>query len=442
MQCIHKTVIKPLITFIFALMTLSLVYCAASASPLSGAAGLPAAVKEIPHVRVIIDGVKGNYNDTPLEINDRVLLPFRELLNKLGVPNDSEHISWNDEDESVTVWDGANRIQLFIGDPVIILNGEKIPFDVAPYFYQKNNRTYVPVRAVSELLGKYIMWEGSTSTVYIRNKANYAETVALLERVYATDMKAKMKADLESSVKIAISAGRAPLPGADADGVLRAAADVSQHIEADNDMGIIHITQLTNTQDINIGSELYKYLGRVYLKTAGPGFTWTDVTDGDNARFGTLNAQVGLLESQMGGRPVSDIAMALAADKGPSGTYSLVGEPLSIADVNSLLNTVSTIIPQDPGVAYDLKINAYQLEETLDADLNPLKAGVYADIDMSVTEKTANGNYMRLDINVIMDMTIVYGRPGPDFQIDVPNDIKRLARNAATTASPPLPKGG
>lgn len=69
-------------------------------------------------------------------------------------------------------------INAYFYDYNIIINGadkSDTPEDSRPFIY--NNRTYVALRYISELLGKEVLWDGDTLTIYI-NDINTSEEVS------------------------------------------------------------------------------------------------------------------------------------------------------------------------------------------------------------------------------------------------------------------------
>ena len=389
--------------------------------------GGAADVAEVPNVKIVINGVPGVYSDVALEINNRIMLPFREILTKLGVTNDDEHIVWNDDEESITVYDGPNIVKLQIGNSYMSVNGMETKFDAAPYFYANNNRSYVPVRAISELLDKQIMWEESTSTVYIRDKTNYAETLALLEKMRDAKKMTKIQALSESALNLRISSESAPLPGAGEDGVLRASMEMSQMLLSDLDNNIMHIKQLTGIDGVNIGSEMFFYKNRVFMKMEAPGFEWRDAADLGIDISAPVD-QIMLLESQMDARPLEDIAMGFAAVKNSDGTYTITGEPLSIAEFNMIPDMIAQVLPQDNVSDFEMDFKKMQIGTTLDSEYAPLKAVVSIDFDFSISRKTANGNIVTVDFGADMYITINYYRTGPDFTVPIPDGVMDLLK--------------
>ena len=384
-----------------------------------------AEVAEAPYVRVVINGIPGNYTDTALEINDRVLLPFRELLTKLGVTNDDEHIIWNDDEESVTVIDKSNIIRLQIGNPVMVVNGVEKTFDVAPYFYHKNDRTYIPVRAVSELLDKKILWEEDTTTVYIRDNENYAATLELLENIQNKEEATKIHATTDSLVNFRVTTNGDPLPDADADGVLRSSMKIEQDIYADLDNHITHMSQKSEIEGSKIGFDFFIIEDRSFIKIDGVGFDWYDASD-QGIDFDYTLEQITPLAEQMDARALSDVAMGLAATKGSDGTYTIVGEPLAGADINVVLDAVTGLVQQDAITISEIKFNKFQIGTTIDENYYPIKAVVSVVMDFSLTEKTAGNNEVVVYFSADMYMTVYYDILGPDYAIATPEGVKAL----------------
>jgi hypothetical protein len=131
------------------------------------AAGTASPILEVPNVKIVIDGKMSTYKDVPISVKSRTMLPLRELLVNLGVPNDEQHIIWNAAEKSVTFYKDSTKVYLKQGDLTAYVNDAPVKLDVAPVLYSKNSRTYIPARFVAQTLGKKVVWDGSTSAVII-----------------------------------------------------------------------------------------------------------------------------------------------------------------------------------------------------------------------------------------------------------------------------------
>lgn len=100
----------------------------------------------------------GNDFITPLLVENRVLVPVRFIAENLG-----GSVHWDGEGRAVSISLGERTIKLTLSKPEIIINGQAIPLEVSPQTYL--NRTYVPLRAVSEAFGKKVEYNGGLVTI-------------------------------------------------------------------------------------------------------------------------------------------------------------------------------------------------------------------------------------------------------------------------------------
>ena len=97
--------------------------------------------------------------ETPAYIeNGRTMVPLRFISEALG-----EKVDWKADTKTVIV--GDNKASLVIGEKEIEANGKKIAIDSPAVI--KDSRTFVPLRAISEILGSKVDWDSSTRTVKI-----------------------------------------------------------------------------------------------------------------------------------------------------------------------------------------------------------------------------------------------------------------------------------
>ena len=109
-------------------------------------------------IKIMVSG-KEIKPETPAYIeNGRTMVPLRFISEALG-----EKVDWNAETKSVII--GDNKAVLAIGSKEIDANGKKITIDSPAVI--KNSRTFVPLRAISEILGAKVDWDGATKTVSI-----------------------------------------------------------------------------------------------------------------------------------------------------------------------------------------------------------------------------------------------------------------------------------
>ncbi len=157
---------------------------------------------EVPDIKIVIDGELTTFSKTPISVSNSTLLPLRDLLVKLGIPNDDEHVIYNGAEKSVTVWDGQTKIYLLIGQKEAFVNDEPITLNAAPLLYQ--NSTFIPLRFVAEALNRRVVWEGSLKAAFICEADKYDSIKQLLDRSNkksATIKKYKQETDVAGIVE-------------------------------------------------------------------------------------------------------------------------------------------------------------------------------------------------------------------------------------------------
>ncbi|MBR5238976.1 MAG: copper amine oxidase N-terminal domain-containing protein [Clostridia bacterium] len=101
-----------------------------------------------------------NKNVIPYIKEDRTMVPLRFLTESLGAT-----VGYNAETRGITVTLGDTVMELTVGETTYFLNGEAFEMDCAAEILE--DRTFVPVRFVSEALGKAVKWLGTERMVVI-----------------------------------------------------------------------------------------------------------------------------------------------------------------------------------------------------------------------------------------------------------------------------------
>lgn len=100
----------------------------------------------------------------PQMVNERVLVPVRGVLEKLGAK-----VSWNAKSETITVTLEDKTILLVVGKKEAQNNGKIIELDSPAMII--GNSTYVPLRFIGEALGANVTWRSASQSVHI-NQGN------------------------------------------------------------------------------------------------------------------------------------------------------------------------------------------------------------------------------------------------------------------------------
>ena len=114
----------------------------------------------------LVYGTTKTNDVAPKVVNDRTMLPARFIAENLGAT-----VEWDGEKQLVTIT-GKNEKQedvtilITIGSDYAKVNGENVKLD-SPAFVE-NDRTYTPIRFISENLGATVEWNETEQTVTIQ----------------------------------------------------------------------------------------------------------------------------------------------------------------------------------------------------------------------------------------------------------------------------------
>ncbi|MNJ32627.1 Protease inhibitor precursor [compost metagenome] len=113
----------------------------------------------------IVVEVNGNLISFPdakpfMDKSNRVQVPVRFVSEALGA-----EVRWNSQSKQVTVKMGEDTTVLTLGKKAFTVNGQTKQMDTVAQ--EKQNRTFVPLRFVSEALGAKVIWHSDLYSVEI-----------------------------------------------------------------------------------------------------------------------------------------------------------------------------------------------------------------------------------------------------------------------------------
>jgi len=113
-------------------------------------------------VTVTLDDTKIEFPDAKpfIDSRSRTLVPIRFVSEAMGAV-----VNWENETQTVVIVKDADTIRYTIGQPLAYLNDEMMTFD--SFGILKDDRTFVPLRFISELLMCDVNWVSETKTVKI-----------------------------------------------------------------------------------------------------------------------------------------------------------------------------------------------------------------------------------------------------------------------------------
>ncbi|QZY55865.1 NEAT domain-containing protein [Crassaminicella profunda] len=121
----------------------------------------------------IVDVKRGAIQNIQLDVaplieENRTLVPLRGICETLGA-----NVKWQGATRSILLSDGEMKIELQVDEKSAKVNGKTIKMDVAPKII--NERTFVPIRFISENLKHEVKWIKEEQKIVITKKPNVVE---------------------------------------------------------------------------------------------------------------------------------------------------------------------------------------------------------------------------------------------------------------------------
>ncbi|MGH7727912.1 MAG: copper amine oxidase N-terminal domain-containing protein, partial [Vulcanimicrobiaceae bacterium] len=113
------------------------------------------------HVYAKPDTEKNNRVLAALVRDGTILVPLRSMFEQMGAT-----VSYNGSTKTVDVSKPGADVQVTVGKPEVVINGESRPLDVPPEIY--HGTVLVPLRVLSEGMGAYVQWLPDRRVVVVR----------------------------------------------------------------------------------------------------------------------------------------------------------------------------------------------------------------------------------------------------------------------------------
>ncbi|MDR2182776.1 MAG: hypothetical protein LBE55_01245 [Clostridiales bacterium] len=118
----------------------------------------------LPDIFVFFNGQRMEFDQPPVIVNDRTMVPFRAIFEAFGAD-----IEWDGEQRRITATHPYQpRIVLDIGSERAFVSGQPHYLDAAPFIVAETGRTLVPIRFISEAYGAEVDWDNENRNVIIR----------------------------------------------------------------------------------------------------------------------------------------------------------------------------------------------------------------------------------------------------------------------------------
>ena len=96
----------------------------------------------------------------PVIVEGRTLVPARGVFENMGYT-----VEWDGKTSTASVSNGETKIEIPVGEKNLVVDGDPVEIDVPAQII--NDRTMLPLRAISQALGMQVEWDDKTRTVHI-----------------------------------------------------------------------------------------------------------------------------------------------------------------------------------------------------------------------------------------------------------------------------------
>ncbi len=138
---------------------------------------VPAMAQDNDIIEVYVNNEQVVFDVNPIIENERTLVPLRAIFEALGA-----EVTWDQETRTASATRGTDTVSITIDSNVLYKNGNAVELDVPAKIVDE--RTLVPVRAISESFDAEVTWVQETQSVYIvtieNNTTDSAENKTLI----------------------------------------------------------------------------------------------------------------------------------------------------------------------------------------------------------------------------------------------------------------------
>lgn len=123
-------------------------------------------------IGVTIDGeavvFQSGYGKPFIDANNRTLVPLRGVMESFGAA-----VAWDNPTRTAIIEKNGITVQVPIGQAYILVNGVSVTNDTSAVI--KDDRAYLPIRAVLEAFGAGVSWDAVNRIVVVRTDGTVAE---------------------------------------------------------------------------------------------------------------------------------------------------------------------------------------------------------------------------------------------------------------------------
>lgn len=121
--------------------------------------------------KVRAKGREIKFDVPPVIKSGTTLIPVRAVVESLGA-----NVNWDAASNTVTITKGDKTIVFDLNNSKVYVNGAEVTIEVSPMTI--NNRTFVPIRFIAEILGEKINYDNNAGDIDIEDDNTQNSTVS------------------------------------------------------------------------------------------------------------------------------------------------------------------------------------------------------------------------------------------------------------------------
>ena len=127
---------------------------------------------ESSNIEIIYNSNSLYLEQPPVMYNDRILIPLRALCEQMGML-----VSWTEDEQKITITNHQRTVEMTVGSKYATIDSQAVEMDVPAMLI--NDRTYIPIRFVSENFGAAVYWQEDAQRVFVDYPAHVENKIII-----------------------------------------------------------------------------------------------------------------------------------------------------------------------------------------------------------------------------------------------------------------------
>jgi tetratricopeptide (TPR) repeat protein len=148
-------------------------------------------IEECPEIKIIINGNQKHTGNLPIKIDEKILLPIKEILNELGIQVDDKNIIYSQTENSLKMITDSLTIYLKSGSKEALINEKPVILDDIQTIYNKDGLIYSQFEVIAKSFGRRYLVDEKNNIIYIIDEKQYLQTKEILDKAFGVLESAK-----------------------------------------------------------------------------------------------------------------------------------------------------------------------------------------------------------------------------------------------------------